>query len=328
MIKSLRLFTVPAFGMLLGACGGNSDGGPLPIDYAVISGDNAAAIAGDVLGASLKGGPIGEYARLLALGGSISTPPSSGSTSKPGLAVAQAKALLEKNAVGPLSAPIAPTTSPCSIGGSVTLSGDISSTQILTSGDTITFEFADCDDGVIVVSGTFQMTIMSFAGDFVSGSFSFEVDATLGDFHVTENGVTSASIDGAVTLGLDLTVLPYIGLTVSSSALDVDDGVSVRTLENYSLSETRDSLTGAYTRSVSGRVTSSAFFGAVDFETSVALESLDDGYAYIGRLEISGAGGATIAIIILDSTTIRLEVDENGDGTVDRSIDTTWDALT
>jgi hypothetical protein len=327
MIKSLRLSAMPALCILLGACGGNSDGGPLPVDYAVISGNNAASIASDVLGASFKGGPIGEYARLLALGGSISTPPPSGSNTKAGLAFAQAKALLGKSPFSPFTAPIAPTTSPCSVGGSVTLSGDISSTQTLTAGDVIAFEFADCDDGIIVISGLFELTIVSFAGDFVSGLVSFEVDAALGDFHVTENGVTSPSVDGNVTLGLDLTVSSSIGLSASSSGLDVDDGGSVLTLEQYVLSETRDAVTGAYTRIVSGRVTSSAFFGAVDFETSAALESVDDGHAYTGRIEISGAGGAMIEIIVLDSTAVRIEVDENGDGTIDRSIDTTWDEL-
>jgi hypothetical protein len=327
MNKLLRLSAVPAVGLLVGACGGSSDGGPLPVDYAVISIANSPDVAAAVLGASLEGGPIAEYAQLLALNGSISTPPPSGSSLESGAVLAQAESTLGDGTFETSRAAIAPTTSPCSVAGTVTLSGDVSTTQTLTPGDTISFEFATCDDGVILVSGTFQMTITVFDGDFVSGSFLLEVDTTLSDFQVTENGTPSASIDGAVTLGLDLTAAPLIALTASSSALDVGDGASVYTLERYSLDETGDSASGAYTRHVSGRARSSEFLGAVDFETSVALESFDGGHAYTGRIEITGANGATIEIVVLDSTSVRLEVDENADGIVDMSVDTTWDAL-
>ena len=327
MIKMLRLLCLPTGGMLLGACGGNSDGGPLPVDYATISGNNAAAIAGVVLGSSLEGGPIGEYARLLALSGSISALPSGLGSSKVGAALTRAKSILTPDSPLPYVAPIAPTTSPCSAGGSVTLSGDISSTQTLTAGDTIVFAFDECDDGVIIVAGTFQMTITSFSGDFVAGSFAFDVDATLTDFHVTENGVTSASIDGTVSLGLDLTSAPALGLSVSADTLTVSQGLASHTLETFSLTEASDSATGAYTLTIAGRATSSDFMGAVDFVTPVALQSLDGGNPFAGRIEISGNAGATIALIVLDSTSVRLEVDEDGDGAVDQFIDTSWDAL-
>ena len=328
MIKTLRLLCVPTCGMLLGACGGSSDGGPLPVDYATITGNNAAAIAGVVLGSSLEGGPIGEYARLLALSGSISPLPSSVGVSQVGAALTTAKSIIAPRAPLPFDAPIAPTTSPCSVGGSVTLSGDISSTQTLTAGDTIVFEFDACDDGVIVVAGTFEMTITGFSGDFVSGTFAFDVDAMLTDFHVTENGVTSPSIDGTVSIGLDITSAPSLGLTVNADTLTVSQGFAAHSLEMFTLTETSDSTTGAYTLTMAGRATSTDFMDAVDFTTPVALQSLDGGNPFTGRVEITGNAGATIAVIVLDSASVRLEVDEDGDGTVDQFIDTTWDSLT
>lgn len=327
MIKTLRLLCVPSGALLLGACGGNSDGGPLPVDYAAITGANAPVIAGAVLGTSLEGGPIGEYARLLALSGSISTLPSAAGGSKVGAALTSAKSAITPGSQPGLAAPIAPTTSPCSVGGNVTLSGDISSTQTLTAGDTIVFAFDACDDGVIVVAGTFELTITSFVGDFVGGSFAFNVDATLTDFRITENGMTGAAIDGTVSLGLDLTSAPSLGLSVSASDLTVSQGMSAHTLEAFMLSQVSDAVTGAYTLTMSGRATSSDFMGAVDFSTPVALESLDGGNPFTGRVEISGRAGATITVIVLDSTSVRLEVDADGDGTVDQFIDTTWDAL-
>ena len=61
--------------------------------------------------------------------------------------------------------------------------------------------------------------------------------------------------------------------------------------------------------------------------TISTLQSFGDDYPYDGEIEIVGANNASIRIIALDATTVRLEVDSNGDGTVDDVIDTTWDAL-
>jgi hypothetical protein len=37
-----------------------------------------------------------------------------------------------------------------------------------------------------------------------------------------------------------------------------------------------------------------------------------------------GANGATIKVVVLDSTLLRLEVDSNGDGVVDATLDFSW----
>jgi hypothetical protein len=322
-----RLLAVLPLGMLLAACGGSSDGGPLPVDYATISGTNAAAIASDVLKSAGAGPRLGEYTSLLALNGSLSTPPASGASAAATVGLRRMSALMAPGRRAAASAPIAPTTSPCSVAGTITLSGDISSTQTLTLGDTLKFEFAACDDGIIVVSGSFEMTITAFSGDLAAGTFALGVDATLVDFYVTENGAPTDSIDGAVSLDLDFTSTPSFGLVLDADALDVGGATSTTAFENLSLSETSDGVTGAYTLQFSGRARSSAFVDAVDFETTTALESADGGNPYLGRVQISGAGGTSLTIVVLDSTMVRLEVDENGDGVTDVSIDTTWDAL-
>lgn len=316
-----------ALAALLAACGGSSDGGPLPVDYASLSRDNAEEIAAGVLSSALDSSELGAYTKLLALNGSLAPFPQSSISAKPGPQItAQPSIALKRSGTGGLQSPIAPTTSPCSVGGTVTLSGDISTTQTLTAGDTISFEYTDCDDGVSVVSGSFAMTITSFVGDFVAGAFALGVDATLGDFRVTENGETIGPMDGDVSIDLDLTSAPSLGLTVETDSLAVSDGTSTYTLESYSLTRSSDAVTGAFTLLVSGRASNESLDGVVDFETTEALQSTDGGNPFTGRIEISGRG-AKVTIIVLDSTSLRLEVDENADGIVDAVIDTTWDAL-
>jgi len=326
MIRS-PLALILSCATLLVACGGSPDGGPLPVDYATVTRDNAPQIASAVLGAAFEGDGLGDFAWLMAIGAPV-TQQATSTSGRAGNAVTLASGALEESLAVGSQTPIAPTTSPCAVAGTVELSGDIATTQTLTAGDTFTFVFTDCDDGISIVSGTFSMTITSFAGDFVGGSFAFDVDLLLEAFSVSVNGAPASVIDGDASITLDITSGPSLALTVESSSLSISDGAATHTLERYTLSQTSDSLTGGYTLLVSGRVSSSTFAGVVDFETSAAFESGDGGPAVTGRIEIAGDGGASITVIVLDSVNVRLEVDENNDGVVDAVIDTTWDALT
>ena len=47
----------------------------------------------------------------------------------------------------------------------------------------------------------------------------------------------------------------------------------------------------------------------------------------VGELRIEGAGGAVIAMIALDANTVRLQIDIDGDGATDETVDMTWDEL-
>ncbi len=79
---------------------------------------------------------------------------------------------------------------------------------------------------------------------------------------------------------------------------------------------------------VAGTLTSTAFSGAVTFDTTVLLQGTGNGFAFTGQVLITGANGATIRVIVLDSAFVRLEVDLNGDGTADEIVDKSWEELT
>ena len=76
-----------------------------------------------------------------------------------------------------------------------------------------------------------------------------------------------------------------------------------------------------------GTLTSSVFSGSVTFDTTTLLQGVDGSYAYLGQVLITGANGGTIKIVVLDATFVRLEVDVNGDGILEATIDETWDDL-
>ena len=88
-----------------------------------------------------------------------------------------------------------------------------------------------------------------------------------------------------------------------------------------------DALTQALVANVLGRLDSSILGGSVDYETIVAIEAIGDNDAHVGEILVTGADNSSVRIVIIDSTHVQLEIDENGDGTVDTFVDTTWAEL-
>jgi len=85
---------------------------------------------------------------------------------------------------------------------------------------------------------------------------------------------------------------------------------------------------GAWSIAVEGTLTSSAFAGSATFETVKPFLSVDGSFPSMGELVIHGANGATIRVVALDGTFVRLEIDDDGDGVVDARVDATWAELT
>lgn len=327
MMKPIRLLAV-GLGMAgLAACGGGGGGSNAapPATLATITTTNAPDIAGAVMAAALEGGDLGGFA---GLAGPITSAPSTVLLTKVGsIPVGQAKSMLEESQIGTFQAPIDLPPVDCASSGTYSLTGNLANTGTLTAGDMITFDYDMCNDGLVVIDGTMAMSITSFSGDFVSGTFSFGVTVQLTGFTVTEGG-QSATANGDISMTLAASPTGSSSLTISSSSLDLGAAGGTHTLSDYTVEQTTDDITGAYTLDVSGSLTSSAFSGRVDFETTVVLEGVGSGLAFVGEVVITGAQSSTIRVTILGSSMIRLEIDTDGDGTPDQIVDTTWDELT
>ena len=316
-----RLLTICSGLVLLAACGGGGGDGvasqPPPAAGAVISSANAPVIAGETADAALATSEVGD---LLGLGSGFTI------TAKgvPGDFL--------KNTIvrGVMSAPIGPETVPCSVGGSITVSGQLADPATLTPGDRVTTDFDNCDEGVgVVVDGSFEFTVDAFSGDFASGSFALTVTLTVTDFAVTDDGELS-TVNGAVTLTLDTTAAPTNTAMLSGDAFTVSDGSGTGTLSNFATTVTRDTGVApvAFTLDTSGTLISSEFEGQVTYTTPVPFQGLEGEFPFAGELLITGADNATVRLIALDAVNVRLEVDADGDGAVDETIDTTWEEIT
>lgn len=323
MKSRLRILTTALAVSVLCACGSSGSGSnaPLPVNAAIVNTGNAQAVAGSSVNAALQSGAFGGV-----LGDTGLTAVSSGGASKSQLGQF---AISSGAGTGFSEIPVGPETTPCAVSGSLTLSGDIANSATITAGDFINLDWDSCDDGLgQVIDGLLGMTFTSFVGDALSGEFLLGIGLTVSNFQVTE-GADINSANGDVSLSIDTRSPPLTVATTSGSTFSVNSNGRTETLSNFSSTVTNDAgmLPSHITTVAMGTVTSSEFTGSVSYTTPVPFESIGDAYPYTGELLVTGASNATLRLIALDEINVRIEADYDGDGAVDETIDTTWDAL-
>ena len=322
-MKSAQLIVLGTT-LAIAACGGG-DFGSLPqesSDVAKIDNSNALDAARLSYEAAVDSGS------LASVGGAAGISAGSFSGSSKAVVTDTARGLLF-NAVS--LAAIGSDTYPCGdspADGTITVSGDIANLLTLTPGDTINIEYTQCDEGFgEVVNGSVDLRVTDFAGDFLSGLFLLAMDAVLTDLQVTtvDDSITS---NGDASIVMDTRAAPYIEAGVSGMSMTMVAGSHSETLSNYSSDQTFDgSLDPAeYTLAAAGTLDSTQLTGVIEYSTGPNFAGLGIDYPHTGALLVQGAGSSA-RLLAVDNTNVRIEIDSNGDGSIDETIDTTWEAL-
>ena len=169
------------------------------------------------------------------------------------------------------------------------------------------------------------MTVTAFQGDPLSEQFLLAMSVELSAFQVTEGGnVTGAT--GTISIEIDATMPPITTITVSTSALTTTHNGVTETITDVTITVTEDESVAPTAVSVetSFRLSSPRLGGDVIVSTSISLQSTGDEYPFAGELRIQAANNSAIILIALDSNSVRLQIDVNGDGATDETVDTTW----
>jgi hypothetical protein len=326
-----NLLIVAAGAVLFAACGGSGgdDGGggltgPAPTsEAATITVENAPAIAG----------AVAEVVMGQGIFSSIITPDIPIASSGADAAIAPhmkpvLSAAMKTAAPSQLYATSAGQAN-CAISGTVDVQLDIIDPTQPTINDTYVFEFSDCDDGAgVVVNGGMTITITTLDGDVASGNFLLGLQIGFSAFAVTEGGDT-VEADGTIDITIDTSKPPVTRIAVSSRTLVTTSEGSEDVLTSFSVEITEDASTfpAAVTVETSFTISSPRIGGEVTVTTSLALQSMGDDYPFEGELRIEGAGNAVIIMVALDADTVRLQIDIDGDGATDETVDVTWDEL-
>jgi hypothetical protein len=325
MKRATITLTLPL--LFLAACGGgSSDSGgitnPPPRAGFPITATNGLQVAQVTYQAAAASGEIAGLAGNTGLTGN-----SGGGLSKPGMAQQPAGAigaLLQK-------VPIPPTTLPCAISGTVTVSGNLADPSTVTAGDTLTIEYDNCDDGVgETLDGTLDTLIDAITGDVLSGIYEMTMSMDLINFQsTTATEVYMANGDATATIN---TLTPmYVAASVSGNSLLTDTNNSTETLTNFATAQTVDvSMSPSpFTLTASGTLDSSQLDGAVTYSTPVMLEGEDANYPNAGELLVVGEGSSARVIAQANGVDVVIEIYSNttGTGTPDETIMTTWTEL-
>jgi hypothetical protein len=223
-----------------------------------------------------------------------------------------------------------PITDTCAVSGTVTVSGSPANDPVtIAVGDVFVLVFDACDDGDgYTIDSSFSLKVMELVGD--PGTDVFRLRYALLDMSLTvASSVDSyTASDSEFQLICDSLAFPVIVLTTGAESLQLSSqadvyswnfGVQAITVNTdispiTTLREARES-----------RMKSDLLGDYLYYKTIMPLQGADNQNPESGEILISGNG--TVRIVIESSASVRLEIDADGDGTIDDFQYTTWAAL-
>ncbi|MDH3615640.1 MAG: hypothetical protein OEQ90_04130 [Gammaproteobacteria bacterium] len=228
-----------------------------------------------------------------------------------------------------LSDPLAQAIEGCANGGTVDVTLTVQNPNVPTVGDRIVAVFDNCDDNLgYVISGTADLTLADLQGDVATDVFLVSFDILLTDIAVTE-GMETVTADGSFTLTIDSLDFPSVTMSLVGTELQFGADGDVVTMTDFDHTLTVDAgvVPDAKLAEAFGRLDSQTLGGTVDYATSTAIQASGDIDPHTGVIVITGADGSSVRIVIVDSTSVTLEIDANGDDVIDEYIDTSWAEL-
>ena len=249
-----------------------------------------------------------------------------------------APGLLSSNSKFELFATVAasgdPVTEMCAVSGSVTVSGDPANDPVfLSERDVFDLVFDSCDDGDgYTLDGSFSLFVRELVGDPRTDVFRLSYSVRYMTLAVSAMANDSVSVEPSLLLEWDSLAFPVTVVTLNPS---FDTQFSSQA-DVYSWSYGEQSLTVNADSSISTTLgeareslMESAFLGGyISYETIFPLQAPDGQDPESGEILVrEGGGKGTIRIVIESGASVRLDIDSDGDGTIDDYQLTTWSAL-
>ena len=313
-----------ALAAALSACGGgggdDDSGPPGTIDLSVANRDTVAH--------AVVAGAIGLGGTDVAVSGA-------------GSAAAQRQLAQSLRAVRERALAIAePLDMACTVSGLTRTTVDDRDNDGLPSvGDVMTLQFLQCKDSVEdTIDGTTTITITQFSDSGFAGSMQQTALAMVredgGQQHsVTLNGAmqmtySESSETGTLRLVASGPVVATVSTPVFADTITLMSGYTQQTVVDTQAAPPTGGVTpGRSSTTTAGRIASQAAAGEVTVATVDAIvQYADDEFARTGALEVTGRTGS-LRITALSPTDVRLDLDSNGDGTVDATTTQRWDWL-
>jgi len=227
------------------------------------------------------------------------------------------------------------STDACAISGSVTTTlNDADNSQSVSSGDSLTLTFNQCQDSANdATNGTMVFTIGSVTPA-TSSDVQFSGSLAFQQVTIT-SGTHSAGISGSVGVAAAITATSFqLALNVGSNALTVTSSAPgyLNTIvydPDMQLTVTATDGTVSQTQvTLNGTFTASSIGGRIQVATVQPVTQLGtDAYPSSGQIVVTGTAGTHLRVTALDATRAQLELDANGDGTYEASVVLAWSII-
>ena len=221
---------------------------------------------------------------------------------------------------------------PCGSGnpkdGTVKVSfNDLDNNGDLSVNETVTFSLDQCKEPSGTGNGTFSVRADALNGTPGVGTpWDGTLTVTFSNLTVVEAGRTSA-LSGATQITLATPDEQSFDLTVTSPSFSTTENGDAYTVQDMRIESAVNAATGAYSHRFSGRLTGTPVGGTVTVSTPAPLTGTAPGYPSAGVIRVAGGDGSVVTLTALDTLSVRLDTDANGDGATDSSAQIAWQEL-
>lgn len=336
------VFAVLISACLLAACGGGGGGGggtsasnSNPGSSSPAVGVITSANAPDAVAYAYSGvqdlGTQSNTGASLATGVSVDTPTA-------GLITASLAQLYKGLGVQPVNNLVtgvtASSTGACASGGTISVSVSEAIPGTVSNGDSMSITANNCSENGEIINGQLTYGFSNLSGTIGSGT-AWGATLTLNYSNLTlQSGGVTISANGDMSLSYSQSGSQNATASVSGSSLQMNlsesNGTVIsRTLTSYSFN---GSINGtSNTSSANFTLTgSSPKLGSVTYsvKTNTPFEAIGAANPSVGSMTVTAADKSSATLTAIDSTNVKIDIDSNGDGVIDQTINTTWADLT
>lgn len=222
-------------------------------------------------------------------------------------------------------------TAPCAGGGSIGLSfNDVNNNLAFDSGEAIGATFNNCTNAGTTLAGGLSIVANAQPTGLGTSVTTLDVTVTMTQLDMID-ATSHLHANGAMRVAMARTAVDTGSDTITAAAFSESNTVggvtSTRTLKDFTART--DLLLGQATTTYSGILTSSALGGSsVTFGSITPFVTLANGtYPSSGAARAVGANGSAAIFTVLDATTVRIDLDADGNGTPETSTTQLWSTL-
>jgi hypothetical protein len=227
------------------------------------------------------------------------------------------------------------TTDQCIGGGTITATETMAVADRPTNGDRVIIKFASCSESGMVLNGNIGLDFSNLIGNMDVAPWSATLAVTYTDFSNTA-GTASGLANGSMVLDFSQTSSANATAAIKGAAMQIKTTMKIADattvidakLTDFSFTIKIDPGYLAYSTDygLSGNFPK---LGAASYviKASTEFKQAAGSNPTQGALTVTATDKTSARLTVGDLGRVKVELDKNGDGTIDETVNTTWSAL-